>query len=764
MKKNIAKSFVLVMMLTICSVLNIKLNSFHVDADVLDARGEYYDLNGINSKYLNDIVSTSGIDLQNGLSILMSATQTEITSYSELKNETIKTDVDPMNSENIITLYARDSISGVWDSSLWNREHVWCKSLSNGLYTSVAESNRNAGTDIHHLRPAYVTYNSSRQDRPYGEVDMSVATELGNTGNFAMSGMFEPRDDIKGDVARILMYVYVRYSSSLSSTSGEKGSRGNLRITDIVKTSSNTDTDAWNLLLKWNENDPVDYLEMHRNDEAEKLQGNRNVFIDHPEFAKMCFGNYQGQGALIDLENTYDDNSISYLGINIRNTTLIAGKNEKFVAKTFPTNITSPAIKWRSSDNSIITIDTLGNAIAINEGNATIEVFTETGLKAKCNVEVVNEKLIYKYDGNALSSTSTYNPNIKSEFEYNDITMEVQASFGSANNGNLWLGAGGTKVSQGIISKDDPIGKAINLDSNKRGAVLYFNGELESVGKITFQQIGGQANTYLYLLYSQDEGNTYQRIGNVINLGGSTSILNFNFETIDRARYAFALTTSDSAMVQSKKPCVSFYSGEVTGDELVEDLLNCFDKNDNNNSIFQATLITKAYEIFNTLSENEKNQISSNNIAKITSLSNDELQGYEFIYRHWSKTSDDLTSAELDEIILAFNNLSEGAKSFVSNMKSDTIESDNDMTIGDVIEYLQTGEKPDDKPTPGPDTDDPAPKPGSNSQTSESGKDDQTLETNPNDDLLMVIGIVAGILVIAVALVLILKNKRNIKK
>lgn len=759
MKKNIIKSFVLISMLSICALLNISLNKANVFgyAESFNARMEYYNLNGENSEYLDDITGVFGKDLQNGLSVLMSATQTQITSYDELKRETINTDTDPMNDNNIITLYARESISGVWDSSLWNREHVWCKSLSNGLYTSVAESNRNAGTDIHHLRPAFVTYNSSRQDRPYGIVDKNSADakELGNTGNYSMPGIFEPRDDIKGDVARILMYVYTRYSSDLSSTKDELGQRGELRITDIVKTSSNTEDDAWNLLIKWNEEDPVDYLEMHRNDEAQKLQGNRNVFIDHPEFVKMCFGSYQGQGALIDLNNTFDDNRISYLGINNRNLTLIAGRSENFIAKTFPENLTTPTIKWKSYDNSVVTIDASGKAVAINEGNTVIEAYISDSvvdnnsvgrnvtkdnvlLSVKCNVEVVNSKLIYRYDGNALSTTNIYNPNIKSEFTNNNITMEIMASYGSSNNGNLWLGTNSSKMGESKITVDSPIGIALNpkISEDKKGAILYFNGELDNVGKVTFQQIEGQGGTYIYLLYSIDSGATYQQIGNRLNIGGSTDIVTFNFDSIESARYAIALTTANDSKsyVQSKKPSVTFYSEEVTGDELVDDLLNNFDENDFDNSIYQATLITNAYEKYITLTESEKNNISKTNIAKLESLSNDKIQGYSFIYYYWSKTSGELTKSEINEIVVAFNNLSEESKTFISKMKNVTMETDEIITIGDAIKQFEKNNDNDEDIEPKP-------------------------EPTKNEDLWIFVGIGVGVIIIAIALIFILKRK-----
>ena len=758
MNKNIFKTVALVIMLAVCSALNIKPNSHYVYAKDDDARLEYYDLAGSNSDYLGSVVGKYGDDLQNGLSILMSATQTQITSYADLKEYTVLTDTDPMNSNNMITLYSRDSISGAWDASVWNREHVWCKSLSNGLYTSVVDNSpRGAGTDIHHLRPAFKTYNSSRQDKPYGEVDKATAIELGNTGNFSKDGIFEPRDDIKGDVARILMYVYVRYNSNLSSSVDEKGERGNLRITDIVKTEQNSETAAWNLLIKWNEADPVDYLEMHRNNEAEKLQGNRNVFIDHPEFAKMCFGSYQGLGALKDLDNTYDGNRVSYIGINTRKATLIIGKDEYFSVTTFPENVTSPTIKWKSHDNNIVVVNDSGKAVAINDGKTIIEAYTTTGLRAKCDVEVVNTKLIFKYDGEALSNSQNYTLNIKKEITNNDITMEVMATCGSSNDGNLWLGTNNnqTNIAKNYISKNDPIGIALGLTEDKKGSVLYFNGELDNVGKVTYQQNGGQGGTYISLLYSLDMGNTYQRIGKRTSLGGSVDLLSFNFDTIERARYAIALDIANDAKtyIQAKKPSVTFYSEEVTNDELVDDLLNSFDATDFDNSVFQATIFTKAHKTFSTLSESEKNNVSENNINKMA-LSEDIIQGYEFITDYWGMTSEELTQEEIKEIVKAFDRLSEDAKAFVSNMKNDTIDDDNIETIKDAIDSMRTQENDDPNDPNNPNEPDEPDEPVDPAEPTEPAE--------PSDapvSIFLIVGIIVGIIIIVIGLVFILNIK-----
>ncbi|MBQ5865088.1 MAG: endonuclease, partial [Oscillospiraceae bacterium] len=98
-------------------------------------------------------------------------------------------------------------------------------------------------------------------------------------------GLVEVNDNIKGDVARILLYVYVRWGErnlfeqepNPVKPSGDEKSDGKKVIKDLET------------LLEWCEMDPVDSWEMSRNDSVQGVQGNRNVFIDYPEFAWLLF-------------------------------------------------------------------------------------------------------------------------------------------------------------------------------------------------------------------------------------------------------------------------------------------------------------------------------------------------------------------------------------------------------------------------------------------------------------------------------------------
>ena len=107
----------------------------------------------------------------------------------------------------------------------------------------------------------------------------------GGGTDYYTGNVFEPADAIKGDVARIIMYVYMHYSSQIGGT--QQSYYGEMHINWVMGTSP---TDSWKLLRKWNAEDPVSDEEKTRNEYAYSVQGNRNPFIDHPSYADAIWG------------------------------------------------------------------------------------------------------------------------------------------------------------------------------------------------------------------------------------------------------------------------------------------------------------------------------------------------------------------------------------------------------------------------------------------------------------------------------------------
>ena len=263
------------------------------------AAGNYTDVDA--STFYSTITGTTSSALLGQLHDLMTTKHRTYTTYNDNGSGElqVQTDYDPNDSTKVLDFYSRDSLASGWNPNSvddgYNREHVWCQSLSNGMWGEDG-----AGGDIHHIRPEVPRINSTRNNHPYGVVsDHSTTALYHKTGNQSLAGWvdssydaFEPTDGVKGDVARILMYVYVHYNTptSLGAGTGTSSYYGTLPITNIVRTSAGTTSAAWALLTSWNASDAVDAYETRRNEAAAKMTGTRNPFIDHPEYATTIWG------------------------------------------------------------------------------------------------------------------------------------------------------------------------------------------------------------------------------------------------------------------------------------------------------------------------------------------------------------------------------------------------------------------------------------------------------------------------------------------
>ncbi|MBY6037630.1 endonuclease [Fictibacillus nanhaiensis] len=194
-------------------------------------------------------------------------------SYSEVWEALKVTDQDPNNSNNVILLYTGRSQSKTTNGSGindWNREHVWAK--SHGDFGTTM----GAGTDIHHLRPTDVSVNSSRGNLDFDNGGSQHSEAL---GNYYDSDSWEPRNAVKGDVARMIFYMAVRYEGD----SGEP----QLELNNNVNNGTAPFHGKMSILLQWHQQDPVDNWERNRNNIIyNDYQHNRNPFIDHPEWAE----------------------------------------------------------------------------------------------------------------------------------------------------------------------------------------------------------------------------------------------------------------------------------------------------------------------------------------------------------------------------------------------------------------------------------------------------------------------------------------------
>ncbi|MBW6436833.1 endonuclease [Actinoplanes hulinensis] len=226
--------------------------------------------------YYAAALGKSGSSLKSALHTIVSTGVTTI-SYDAVWNALKVTDQDPANSANVILLYSGISRSKTLNGGAtgnWNREHVWPQ--SHGDFGTA----NGPGTDLHHLRPEDVTINALRGNKDF---DTGGSAVSGATGNYTDADSWEPRAAIKGDVARMVFYMAVRYEGG--------DSWANLELNNSTANGSNPYLGKRSTLLAWHTQDPPTAAERTRNQVIyASYQHNRNPFIDHPEWAASIFG------------------------------------------------------------------------------------------------------------------------------------------------------------------------------------------------------------------------------------------------------------------------------------------------------------------------------------------------------------------------------------------------------------------------------------------------------------------------------------------
>ncbi|WP_165726854.1 endonuclease [Pseudoalteromonas sp. SA25] len=172
------------------------------------------------------------------------------------------------------------------EGGCYNREHSFPKSWFGGTIEPM-------NSDVHHIYATDGYVNSKRSNFPFGEVASASFTSTNGSklGSAASSlnysgTVFEPIDEFKGDFARAYFYMATRYENVIGTWQTKTTSSN-----AVLNGSSNKVFESWvvAMLLNWHNSDPVSQMELDRNQAAFEFQGNRNPYIDHPEFVEMIW-------------------------------------------------------------------------------------------------------------------------------------------------------------------------------------------------------------------------------------------------------------------------------------------------------------------------------------------------------------------------------------------------------------------------------------------------------------------------------------------
>lgn len=405
-------------------------------------------------------------------------------------------DEDPDISTNVLLIYGFDDADGDvktdrtrnkqlkddggGSSGVWNREHVYAKSLAN---PSFGTDEPGPGTDVHNLRPADRDRNSLRSSRKFTDGS-------GNSGIISTNGGWYPGDEWKGDVARIVMYMYLRYNGD-----GSKVAETSCLPTNIgFGTSLAIDSNMIDLFLKWNVEDPVSTFEANRNDVLFDIQKNRNPFIDNPYLATLIWNGLAAEDRWNMNSNT--DNESPSIPTNLVASNI---SDESF------------EISWDASSDNVGVYDYLVylNGVYLQSTNSPSTLITglEPGLNYEITIKSRDAASNYSEFSSTLSVMTLEGPKILYSEDFEDCSnlnfftfSEAsnkdwecnEGMFGENNSGSYGLNGYG----EDVYSKDWLITKnSINFD-------------IESGEKISFYADAAYGTSPLDLLYSLDYDGT----------------------------------------------------------------------------------------------------------------------------------------------------------------------------------------------------------------------------------------------------------------
>ena len=338
------------------------------------------------------------------------------------------------------------------EGDMYNREH------------SVPQSWFGSGgikSDIVHVLPTDGYVNNRRSAFPFGEVKSATYTskngycKLGSCATPGYSGtVFEPNDEIKGDLARIYFYMITRY----------EGSCGSWGHSVFTNTYPGLTSWALDMMMRWSKNDPVDEREIERNKAVYDVQGNRNPFVDYPGLEEYTWGdkmdvafsydNYEG--AAIDPTYVHEPIFSSQGGtfqnsISVTITTNTAGAS---IYYTLDGTEATPQSTLYSAPINITESLTL-KAVAVKDGNVSRQTSATFTIVDEIPVTPVSEGEIIFYESfdacNGVGGSGDNWEQASNDFEADNAGWDYSATYAGAGNQCARFGSG-SKANKPVYS------------------------------------------------------------------------------------------------------------------------------------------------------------------------------------------------------------------------------------------------------------------------------------------------------------------------
>lgn len=467
--------------------------------------------------------------------------------YTDYNPATVKYDNNnqPYGTK-VLSFYSGTSTNG------FNREHTWPKSHGGNLIEA----------DIHMTRPTISSENGSRGNSFYVE------------GMCSQSNGWDPAEEdfgdetYRGDAARIIFYGCVA-SSQLSLIDESYHSTSNNNRDNLMGKLSD--------LIKWHLNYAPLQREKNRNEGAEYLQGNRNPFIDHPEYVCRVWGNTNATTKALCANDPYA-NKVSPTSFEIQSSTNsveVDSTLQLSVGNFVPTNAYT-GVSWSSSDTSIASVSN-GEVTPVKTGNVTITATStvDTTVKATIDLSIVPSSKVYltgveaTIDKNTLTSVnetaqisaqtipSSTNPSSSISYSSSKTNVATVNSSGvvkAVANGKTNIVI---KATQGSISYTTSIEVTVNIPAQK----VNVTGVNITKSEVTLKI--GQTETLTYQVLPSNATNK-----NVSWVSSNPSVVSVNngvITALKSGNSVITVTTEDGSFKDTCNVTVSENTTSVTG-------------------------------------------------------------------------------------------------------------------------------------------------------------------------------------------------------
>lgn len=443
------------------------------------------------------------------------------------------------------------------EGDCFNREHSWPESWFNS-------QNNTPRTDLHHIFPTDGYVNQQRGNLPFGEVGgTTLWTSLNGSkiGNCSVAGysdqVFEPIDEYKGDFARALFYVSVRYY-------GEDDNWGSSGMTN----KSEIKPWAIDMLLRWNDEDPVSQKEIDRNNVIySEYQHNRNPFVDHPEYASMIWGeNAQvGKGNYVKVTEAPADWSGEYLIVYEAGNKAFDGGLATLDAanNNIPVTITNGEIEAdEMTDAARFTIAKYGNSYTIRSASGQFIGKTQASNGMNTSATVVYTNTIsLDANGNAvITGTGGYT------LRFNAASSQMRFRYysnGTQQPVTLYKKTASFKQKYHLVTSTDQLvagrkylivntnyqkalGAKQNTNNRSAAAVSVFQDTISSIDStVCVLTLGGQSGAWTFY----DDGNN----GYLYAAGGTgnNNYLKTQSSLTDEGRWLITLDNNHTATIKT---------------------------------------------------------------------------------------------------------------------------------------------------------------------------------------------------------------------